>query len=48
VPAWDSVATVTLANVVEEEFGIEMDLERLAEFDSFDHLRAYVQNHPSA
>jgi acyl carrier protein len=44
VAAWDSVATVTLANVIEEEFGIEVDLERLAELDSFDRMRSYVQS----
>jgi acyl carrier protein len=34
---WDSIATVTLLNVVEEEFGVEFapeDLERLTSFDS--------------
>ena len=34
---WDSVATVTLITLIEEEFGIEVeadDLERLASFDS--------------
>ena len=34
---WDSVATVTLITLIEEEFGIEVeadDLERLVSFDS--------------
>jgi acyl carrier protein len=37
IPAWDSIATVTLLNVVEEEFGLEFapeDLERLTSFDA--------------
>ena len=43
VPAWDSVATIMLINVVEDEFRIQMDLERLAEFSSFESISAYVQ-----
>jgi acyl carrier protein len=42
VPAWDSVATIMLVNVVEDEFRIQMDLERLPEFSSFDAISAYV------
>jgi acyl carrier protein len=37
VPGWDSIATVTLLNVVEEEFEVEFapeDLERLVSFDT--------------
>jgi len=47
VAAWDSVAAITLVNVIEEEFGIEVDLDHLAELDSFsrilDYLRKEVQ-----
>ncbi len=32
---WDSIAMVTLLNVIEEEFGVQLDLEMLAEYDSF-------------
>ena len=38
VGAWDSVATVTLAAVVEEEFGAQFqpdDIENLTSFDAF-------------
>jgi acyl carrier protein len=38
VGAWDSVATVTLAAVVEEEFGTQLqpdDIENLTSFDAF-------------
>jgi len=42
VPAWDSVATIMLVNVIEDEFRIQMDLERLGEFSSFDALLTYV------
>ena len=37
VAGWDSIATVTLLNVVEEEFKVEFgpeDLERLTSFDA--------------
>jgi acyl carrier protein len=42
--AWDSVAAITLMNVVEEEFGLELDLDDLANLDSFDKLYSYLQN----
>ena len=31
VPGWDSIATVTLLAVIQEEFGVDLDLERLPE-----------------
>jgi len=40
VEGWDSLATVTLMSVVEEEFGTTIDPEELAELLSFD---AYVR-----
>lgn len=39
---WDSVAAITLMNVIEEEFQIEIDLDRLAELDSFESLAEYL------
>lgn len=42
VPAWDSVAGITLLNVIEEEFEIEIDLELAAELDSYERVREYV------
>ena len=41
---WDSIAAVTLVNVVEDEFGIEMDLDVLADLDSFDRVCEYIQS----
>jgi acyl carrier protein len=45
-PQWDSVAAISLVNVIEEEFGIELDFETLAELTSFplilDHLKVQV------
>ena len=43
VAEWDSVASITLMNVVEEEFAIEMDLDDLANLDSFEKLSAYLE-----
>lgn len=41
--AWDSVAAITLMNVIEDEFGFEMDLDDLADLDSFDKVYSYLQ-----
>jgi acyl carrier protein len=43
VESWDSVATVTLLAVVEEEFGISIDDEDPARFDSFKNILGYLQ-----
>jgi len=43
VASWDSVAAITLMNVMEDEFGFEMDLDDLAELDSFEKIYAYLQ-----
>jgi acyl carrier protein len=43
VAEWDSVAAITLVNVIEEQFGIEMDLDDVADLDSFEKVRAYLQ-----
>ena len=42
VAAWDSVAAITLMNVIEEEFGIQMDFDRLGELDSFQRVHEYL------
>ena len=38
VSTWDSVATVTLVSVVEEEFGIEISLDDVEQVMSFNAL----------
>lgn len=43
VPSWDSVAVVTLLTVIEEEFGITIDEEDPARFDSFDRILCYLK-----
>lgn len=45
---WDSVATITLLNVVEDEFRVEMDLDEAAKFSSFDKIQSYLQQQPQA
>jgi acyl carrier protein len=42
VVAWDSVAAITLLQVVEEEFQREVDLEQLADLNSFESLVNYL------
>jgi acyl carrier protein len=39
---WDSLSTVTLAAVIQEEFGIEVDPEILPYLDSFRAFRDYL------
>jgi len=43
VPDWDSVAAITLVNVLEEEFGIEMDFEVLGDLTSFELILDYLK-----
>jgi acyl carrier protein len=43
VQSWDSVANVTLLAVVEEEFGINIEVDDLAKFDSFKGILSYLQ-----
>ena len=43
VAAWDSVAAITMLSVIEDEFGLEMDLDDLCELDSFEKVHTYLQ-----
>lgn len=43
VAAWESVAAITLVNVIEEEFRVELDLDDLTELDSFPKISDYLQ-----
>jgi acyl carrier protein len=43
VPAWDSAASIMLVNVIEEEFGVEIDMDVVPELVSFDRIRQYLQ-----
>lgn len=41
--AWDSVASVTLFATIEEEFGIEIDLQEAPALLSFEGLLEYLR-----
>lgn len=42
LPEWDSLATITLVSLVEQEFGQSIPLEDLDIFVSFDLIRNYI------
>ncbi len=44
VEAWDSVAMLTLFTVVEEEFGVVVDYDRVEELTSFTGLLQYLRD----
>ena len=43
MPEWDSLATLTLLTVVEEEFGLQLDDEAIAKLTSFAAVRSVVE-----
>jgi acyl carrier protein len=43
VADWDSVAAITLANVVEEEFQIQLDFDLLPDLDSYQRILQHLQ-----
>jgi acyl carrier protein len=45
---WDSVASVTLFATIEEEFGLELDLDDLPGLVSFDKILAYLSTKVTA
>jgi acyl carrier protein len=45
VPNWDSLATVTLATVLDQEFGAKIDVFDLPELRSFAAAQAYLEKH---
>jgi acyl carrier protein len=45
VPAWDSLAAVTLIAVLQQEFGIPINLVDLPELVSFDAVENYVRKY---
>lgn len=40
--AWDSVATINLMAVIEEEFGVGIDYEQLESLNCFDAVRRHI------
>ena len=43
VPAWDSLAAVTLIAVLEQEFNIPIDLMEMPELTSYQVVREFLQ-----
>jgi acyl carrier protein len=43
IPAWDSLAAVTLIAVLEEEFNTPIDLMEMPELTSYQAVRGYLQ-----
>ena len=43
LPAWDSLAAVTLVAVLQQEYGIQINLADLAELVSFEAVQNYVR-----
>ncbi len=43
---WDSVASITLVNVIEEEFNVQLDYDAIPELTSFqavvEHMKAHA------
>jgi acyl carrier protein len=42
VEAWDSVVTITLLTVIEEEFGIEFEVDALERLTSYQSILEYL------
>jgi len=42
VEQWDSIAAITLVNVIEEEFSTEIDFDRLPDLDTFTKVLEYL------
>jgi acyl carrier protein len=40
---WDSIAAISLVNVIEDEFGFPVDYDLLPELNSFDRVLDYVE-----
>lgn len=41
---WDSVASVTLVSMIEEEFGVSVDLDEYSRFTSFEACLRYLES----
>lgn len=46
LPEWDSLASVTLLTVIEEEFAITLEPEQLERLRSFDEFLRYLEERP--
>jgi acyl carrier protein len=45
MPGWDSLRGVTLLTVLDEEFGLPLDLEELLALGTYNAVREYLEQH---
>jgi acyl carrier protein len=45
MPGWDSLRGVTLLAMLDEEFGLQMDIEELLALGSYDRIRERLEQH---
>jgi acyl carrier protein len=45
VPAWDSLAQVSLMFTIESEFGLQFKDDQLTSFDNVGELRRFIEQH---
>jgi acyl carrier protein len=45
IPGWDSLRGVTLLAVLDEEFGVGIDLPELLELETFDEVKRHLLSH---
>jgi acyl carrier protein len=45
LPGWDSLRGVTLLAVLDEEFGLQLDLEELVALGTYDGVREHLEQH---
>jgi acyl carrier protein len=46
VTSWDSLASAVLISTIEEEFGVQVALDDLERFVSFEMIFSYLQDNP--
>ncbi|MCW5891975.1 MAG: acyl carrier protein [bacterium] len=47
-PGWDSLATINLMLVIEEEFGVQLSLDELPDLTSFARIKAHLEKEAAA
>jgi acyl carrier protein len=45
IGGWDSLTAVTLLAVVQEEFGVQIDLPDFSELVSYEAIHSYIRSH---
>jgi acyl carrier protein len=48
LPGWDSLRGVTLLAVLDEEFGLQIDLHELLDIGTFDAVKQYLSQRGTA